>query len=357
MADKRWPKTGLRGLNTVTIGPLNANSTDPGLYISDAAFRRMADWNVNLLRLWVDVDPETPWSIKKGEKAPPVPSADPMAPYKRHLDGIRISLHLAEKYHMQVVITAGDIVGRKNDVMYSKSDGGGYDAELIRLWTFIAREFGRHPNLIGYDLLNEPNTREEMERWQKRTLPEVCAAIRAIDRNTYLIVEPGPFGLPSGFATLQPIRDPKVVYSFHHYLPHTYTHQGIGDYRTPEYKDKAYPGMLKTFPTDEPKMWDKRELEKSMEAAAVFAKKHNAIMWVGEFSAIRWAPGSAQWIKDSIEIFERHGWGWCYHCYRGWNGWNPTFDAGEPDTNNPDGGKVTDRLSVLTDAWKKNSAR
>ena len=357
MAEKVWPKTGLRGLNTFTFGPLTANNSDPGLYISEATFKRMADWKVNLLRLWVDVDPETPWAVKKGEKAPPVPAADPMAPYKQHLDGIRISLQLAAKYRMQIVITAGDIVGRKNDIMYSGSDGGGYEQELIRVWTFIAREFGKHPNLIGYDLLNEPNTKQELDLWQRKMLPDVCAAIRAIDKNTYLIVEPGPFGLPSGFNTLKPIHDSKVVYSFHHYLPHTYTHQGIGDYKTPEYMGKAYPGMLKTFPTDAPKMWDKRELEKSMEAAAVFAKKHNAIMWVGEFSAIRWAPGSAQWTKDSIDIFEKHGWSWCYHCYRGWNGWNPTFDAREPDTNNPDGGKSTDRLSVLTEAWKKNSAR
>jgi len=357
MGDKIWPKAGLRGINVMTFSPETSNSTDPGLYISEDAFKRMAGWKVNMIRLWVDVDPDTPWKVKKGEVPPPVPSDDPMLPYKRHLDGIRIALHLAEKYHMWVVITAGDIVGRSSDIMYSKSAGSGFEPELVRLWTFIAHEFGGHPNLIGYDILNEPNSKSELERWQKKTLPEVCNAIRAIDKNTYLIVEPGPFGLPSGFKTLEPIGDLKVVYSFHHYLPHTYTHQGIGSYKSAEYMGNAYPGVLRGFPTDWPKMWDRRELESSMEAAATFARKNNAIMWVGEFSAIRWAPGAAQWTRDSIDIFEKNGWSWCYHSYRGWNGWNPTFEAGDSVANDPDGGKITDRLTVLTEAWKKNSLR
>lgn len=353
--EKRWPKNGLRGLNTFTIGPISANSQDPGEYISDATFKRMADWNINLLRLWVDIDSDSRWNVKTGEALPPIPIEDTMAPYKQSLNGIRVALHFAEKYRIAVIITAGDIVGRRIDVSYAGADGGGYERELIKVWKYIAREFGKHPNLIGYDVLNEPNTKDEMKRWRKTTLPAVVKEIRTIDLNTYIIVEPDPYALPWGFKDFQPVDDPKTVYSFHHYMPHTFTHQGIGDYRSAEYTSKAYPGMLKRFSSDPSIMWDKRELEKSMEAAANFAKKHNAIMFVGEFSAIRWAPGSAQWIKDSIDIFEKYGWSWAFHSYRGWNGWNPTFGADEPDSNDSDGGKFTDSLKVLYYSWKANT--
>jgi hypothetical protein len=352
---KLWPKNGLRGLNTFTIGPTVGNSQDPGDYISDATFKKMADWNVNLLRLWVNVDTDSRWNVKLGETVPPIPIDNSMAPYKQHLDGIRIALHLAEKYHIAVVITAGDIVGRRIDVMYKSSDGGGYDQELIKIWKYIASEFGKHPNVIGYDLLNEPNSKDEMKRWQKEILPSLVTEIRAVDKNTYIVVEPGPFALPWGFNNFQPINDPKLVYSFHHYMPHTFTHQGIGDYTSSEYANRPYPGMLKRFQNDALIMWDKRELERSMESAATFAKKHNAIMFVGEFSAIRWAPGAAQWISDSIEIFEKYGWSWAFHSYRAWNGWNPTFVADEPASNDSDGGKVTDSMKVLLDYWKKNT--
>jgi hypothetical protein len=94
-----------------------------------------------------------------------------------------------------------------------------------------------------------------------------------------------------------------------------------------------------------------------MQAAIDFQATHNAIIWVGEFSVIRWAPGAAQWVKDSIEIFEKHHMSWNYHMYGGWNGWNPTFDPGDPSNNNTDGGKVTDRLQMLLDGWKKNALR
>lgn len=353
-AEKRWPTSGLRGVNTVTFGPLNANMDDPGEYISEATFKRMASWNINLLRLWVNVDPDSIWNVKKGGAMPPVPADDNMAPYKRHLDGIRVALHLAEKYDMQVIITVSDIIGRKIDVMFTDSAGAGYEKELIKVWRYIAGEFGTHPNVIGFDLLNEPNTKEEMELWQKQLLPALCKEVRAIDKNTYLVIEPGPWGLPWGFENFTPIDDPKVVYSFHHYMPHSYTHQGIHNYKTSAFTNKSYPGMLSLFGDTPPIMWDKEELEKSMEIAIAFAQKNKALMFIGEFSAIRWAPGASQWIKDSIAIFEKHGWSWAYHSYRGWNGWNPTFDANEPDSNDPDGGKMTESLKGLVEVWRKN---
>ena len=75
-------------------------------------------------------------------------------------------------------------------------------------------------------------------------------------------------------------------------------------------------------------------------------------MWVGEFSVIRWAPGAARWLDDSIGIFEKHGWSWLYHCYGEWNGWNPTFAADDPSSNQRDRGKVTDRLEALLRALR-----
>jgi len=41
-------------------------------------------------------------------------------------------------------------------------------------------------------------------------------------------------------------------------------------------------------------------------------------MYIGEFSAIRWAPdGSAyRYLKDLIDVFEAHGWDWSYHAFR-----------------------------------------
>ena len=57
---------------------------------------------------------------------------------------------------------------------------------------------------------------------------------------------------------------------------------------------------------------------------------------------------------DSISIFEKHGWDWCFHSVGGWNGWNPTFGPNDPISLATDGGKKTDRLKVLLKAWAAN---
>lgn len=77
-------------------------------------------------------------------------------------------------------------------------------------------------------------------------------------------------------------------------------------------------------------------------------------MFVGEFSAVRWAPGAARWLQDSVDLFEEMGWDWAYHSTAGWNGWNPTFAANARPSHEKDGGIKTDRLEVLLNGWALN---
>jgi hypothetical protein len=79
---------------------------------------------------------------------------------------------------------------------------------------------------------------------------------------------------------------------------------------------------------------------------------------VGEFGVLRWAPGAAQWLEDSIEMIERHGWDWTFHCIGDWNGFDPTYAAEDPPKNRASlvGGKETDRLAVLKRVWLRNRA-
>lgn len=352
---KIWPKGGLRGFNmNDVIAPVNVNSQNPGEYVSDETFQKLVSWKVNLLRLWIHVDRGSIWGgLKRGQTPPPIPESDPMAPYREHLSGLHVALQLAEKYHMQVILTVSDIVGRRIDVMYNEGDGGGFEKELQKIWAYVAREYGKHPNMLGFDLLNEPNGKEEA-RWKNQTLPSLIKIVRAADTNTFLVVEPSPWALPWGFSNFEPVNDPKVAYSLHHYMPHTYTHQGLYGYSTDEYTNKAYPGTLKKFPSDPPIFWDKAEMEKDLVAAAAFQKKTMAPMFVGEFSVLRWAPGGAKWVEDSIDLFEKYEMDWAFHCYWSWNGWNPTFGPEGEANNDSDGGVMTDRMKVLLKAFQKN---
>ncbi len=53
-----------------------------------------------------------------------------------------------------------------------------------------------------------------------------------------------------------------------------------------------------------------------------FQLKTGARIYVGEFSAIRWAPGADRYLRDSLELFEEYGWDWSSHSFREWDGWS-----------------------------------
>lgn len=341
---KQWPDR-LRGFNTE--GPREALTTEK-------IFKNLKQWNVNLLRLNFKMDRKSDLA-SFSDKLISVP--EEMKPYQLHLTRLDKMLELCGKYNINVIIAASDIVGRdKKNVAEDKSTGKNslsFEENLIDFWKFMAKKYKDNPVVIGYDLLNEPHTKDEMKYWRSHTVTELVKAIRAIDKETTLVIEPGPWGLPVGFEQFKPIDDSKTVYSFHFYAPHNYTHQGVG--KAQRDGSGIYPGRLKMFNSSQEKMWDRDALRESMQPAIDFARKHKVRMFVGEFSVIRWAKaGGQQWIEDAISVFEENGFDWAYHSYTGWNGWNPTFAADAKQSNKPDGGSDTGRLKALKKYWARN---
>jgi len=107
---------------------------------------------------------------------------------------------------------------------------------------------------------------------------------------------------------------PNVVYSVHMYLPHEFTHQGVFGPSAPV----VYPGEIGG------KKWDKAALREALQPAIDFQKAYNVHIYVGEFSAIRWAPDQSayRYLRDLIEVMEDLGWDWTYHAFREWDGWS-----------------------------------
>jgi hypothetical protein len=77
-------------------------------------------------------------------------------------------------------------------------------------------------------------------------------------------------------------------------------------------------------------------------------------IYLGEFSAIRWAPGDSahQYLRDCIDIFEEYGWDWAYHAFREWDGWSVEHG---PDRNNRTRmATPTDREQLLRSWFAEN---
>ncbi len=199
-------------------------------------------------------------------------------------------------------------------------------------WKRIAERLLPYADVIyGYDLYNEPLDWEQMPhppRQWRDIAKAAIKAIREVDPATWIIYEPGPGGMHWGFANLQPLPDTRVIYSLHFYSPHEFTHQGIYNIQNTDLAEvKAtlnvrYPGVVNGF------RWDKDSIRESLSPVREFQQRYQVPILVGEFSAIRWAPGNdaAQYIADLIDIFEENSWGWVYHAFREWSGWSVEHD-------------------------------
>lgn len=146
-------------------------------------------------------------------------------------------------------------------------------------------------------------------------LEVIVKRIRAIDPDRTLIVEGEPWGGPAPLADFDPLSDKKIVYSLHMYEPMEFTHQNVYTQVTPT----PYPGKM-----SDNKWWDKKALHLVLQPIIDWQRAYNVHVYVGEFSAIRWAPGESAhaWMRDAIELFEEYNWDWCYHAFREWDGWS-----------------------------------
>ena len=220
---------------------------------------------------------------------------------------------------------------------------------FVDIWEYLAKRYAGEKVIWGYDLMNEPVDGIPAAGgyhigW--RDLAEQAARkIREIDPEAVIIYEPANYASLRAFKDLEPLSLPNVVYSCHEYQPVAFTHQTVmKDYTEP----LVYPGEISG------EYWDKERLRQAVAQVREFQLKYNVPIFVGEFSAIRWAPENSayNYLKDTIEIFEEYGWDWTYHAFREWDGWSVEHaahrNAGAPAA------EPTDRELLLRRYFERN---
>jgi aryl-phospho-beta-D-glucosidase BglC (GH1 family) len=215
-----------------------------------------------------------------------------------------------------------------------------------KIWVEIAATFKNNPNVIAFDLMNEPkllnglklagikqtvNTRRMFRR--KWSIPDswngtprdytmqmtnVIKAIRQADPDRTVIVEGfGIMGNPSNFVWMKPILGLKnVVYSAHVYQPILSTMIGMSNF-----KKKNSEGVRFNYPADQSK------LDTALAPIIAFQKKYNVPIYIGEFGvsddAVYKSDSTGQsfngscWIVAIIKTMNANHFGWTY-----WDFWN-----------------------------------
>ena len=182
--------------------------------------------------------------------------------------------------------------------------------------------------LYGYDLVNEPIQRvpAPFSYWELQR--RAAEAIREIDPTTAIVVESNLGCVAESYRYLSPLAMDNVIYQVHLYKPYEYTHQGVWD------NPREEGGRPLVWP-DPARGWTTDHLRRVLAPVRAFQKKHHARIYVGEFSAVSWAPGAENYLRDCIALFAEYGWDWTYHAFREWGAWSVEHEAIEPGRAGP----------------------
>jgi aryl-phospho-beta-D-glucosidase BglC (GH1 family) len=266
------------------------------------------------------------------EPAPLFEEAEPSrlnAEYLAHLDA---ALDLLLASGMSVVL---DVHPSDEFKLRLRADDR-FIAAFADFWRALAAHVAaRDPERLFLEILNEPMV-EDPYRWMGIQARFAAAVREGAPRHT-IIAGGARWSSVDQLLLLEPLADRNVIYNFHFYDPHTFTHQGAtwGADHWPYIKNVPYPSSpeavaalpaveqqsaqaaLKNYGAER---WNAGHIEQEISRAADWARRHGVALTCNEFGTYRaFAPAAdrARWIEDVRTALERHGIGWAMWDYAG----------------------------------------
>jgi endoglucanase len=137
---------------------------------------------------------------------------------------------------------------------------------------------------------------------------------------------------------IEPLRDPNIIYNFHFYSPHVFTHQGAtwGENYWHFVKGLPYPSNAENVleaaagvPDPAKRLqvarygmdqWNAARMDAEFDQVAAWGKRWGIVLVCNEFGAYRKSEkpeDRAAWISDVRKSLEKHGIGWTMWDYSG----------------------------------------
>jgi len=207
---------------------------------------------------------------------------------------------------------------------------------FVMLWRRLAAHYaGRDSEKVFFEIMNEPEVNDPY-RWAGIQAAAATAIREAAPKNTIIATGPNWSSLYD-LLTQHPLPDGNVVYNFHFYEPHQFTHQGASwstsyliythdiPYPATETsmdKLEQVPDLADRFALEHYWLdhWDAHRIRLEIDAAAAWAKANNVPLICNEFGAYRRVtdPQSRMnWIRDVRTALEADNIGWAMWDYRG----------------------------------------
>jgi len=204
-------------------------------------------------------------------------------------------------------------------------------------WRALAKHYSSwNADMVFFEILNEPEFRDRY-RWEG-VQSKLATAIREGAPAQTIVVAGANWSADNELLFIEPLRDPNIIYNFHFYDPHVFTHQGAtwGENYWHSVKTLPYPSTPEgaekaaaTVPEAEKRLavvrygldhWNAARLDEEFDQVAAWAKRWNVPVTCNEFGVYRKtanAQDRAAWISDVRTSLEKHGIGWAMWDYSG----------------------------------------
>jgi len=201
-------------------------------------------------------------------------------------------------------------------------------------WRSVAKRYTAYDHeRVFFEILNEPEMHDPY-RWYGVEAKLAAAIRQAAPENT--ILAPGAsWDNDDDLLFLEPLRDSNVIYVFHFYGPHIFTHQGAtwGAFYWHWLKDLHYPSDPKNatevgeaVPDAVHRLevirygqdhWDAARIEAEINQVADWARQSSVPVVCNEFGVYRGTSPQDRnaWIRDTRTSLEHHHIGWAMWDY------------------------------------------
>jgi endoglucanase len=209
--------------------------------------------------------------------------------------------------------------------------------EFADFWRALARHYSSwDAERVFFEILNEPEMSDRY-RWYG-VQAKLATAIREGAPQHTMIAAGARWSDDDDLVFIEPLRDSNVIYNFHFYDPHIFTHQGAtwGSYFWHWVKGLHYPSSPETaarvaagapdavdrlaiirYGADH---WDAARIDAEIAQVAEWARQRGVPVVCNEFGVFRnYADPKDReaWIHDVRTALERHGMGWAMWDYSG----------------------------------------
>jgi endoglucanase len=283
----------------------------------------MAEVGFDHVRLDIDLDPLAEWLTQSQW-------GGGTAPFVTQLDR---AVKLILDHHLSVVIQ----IHPQNSYKLQLRHGATNVPQFNEPWRALAAHFAwTDPEHVFFGIMQEP-FQDDTYHWQG-IQNVVARTIRSQAPQHTIIATGDRYATLDDLLAIEPISLSNVIYEFHFYQPHVFTHQGAtwNTVFLQPLRQIPYPSSSETVSPkldEEPTLagkyfltqyglerWDATRLEAMIAYAANWSQLHHVPIYCSEFGAMHlYADPSmrAQYLHDMRVALEKNSIGWAMSEYQG----------------------------------------